>query len=752
MKAFPCSEVGRLAGLLTRHRRRVTHQVLALVVAGIALTLPTAAQSPPVSAVPGAVKTGDPAPSVAFFYGANPPLDELKAFEVVVVEPDHLPDPRPHRREARDGASELYAYVSFGEVLPSRAWYKQIPPGVLKGENREWGSSVVDHSAPGWREFFVEKVMAPLWERGYRGFFFDTMDSYHLIARTDAARAVQEAAMVETFGALRARFPGLKLFLNRGFEILPRVRDMVSIIGAESLYRGWDQGKRVYREVPAADRDWLLGQLNTARNVHGLTVVGIDYVPPAERALARDTARRIRALGFVPWVANPELDALGVGSREVVPRRVLVLTDRPEDGGDLHYSGAQRLLGMPLNYLGYAYELIDPRSQALPEGVLAGRYAGIVTWLSPGRGLPEARVAAFLKRHMADGVRVAVFNQFPFALEPKGLRELGIEPVATVPAGRLAVARRDAMLGFETEVLPRRDLPLLRVGSAAQSLLRLTDTAGNAYDPVAVTPWGGYALAPYAWSPVLDLERWVVDPVRFLRAALATPDLPVPDVTTESGRRMLMVHVDGDGWASRAEMAGIAYASEIMEKEVLARYRVPTTVSVIQGETAADGLYSAQASALEAIARRIFRLPHVEPASHSYSHPFNWAVAEAGTGTPTGAAYHLKIAGYRFDLRREIAGSIDYIGKSLAPPEKPPRVFLWTGNCVPTPAALRTAAAAGLLNMNGGDTTITRSHPTWTRIAPQGIRKEGLYQVFAPNQNENVYTNDWTGPFYGYER
>ncbi|MBL8376827.1 MAG: hypothetical protein JNM79_03080, partial [Burkholderiales bacterium] len=47
---------------------------------------------------------------------------------------------------------------------------------------------------------------------------------------------------------------------------------------------------------------------------------------------------------------------------------------------------------------------------------------------------------------------------------------------------------------------------------------------------------------------------------------------------------------------------------------------------------------------------------------------------------------------------------------------------------------------------------ITRSHPTWTRIAPQGIRKEGLYQVFAPNQNENVYTNDWTGPFYGYER
>jgi hypothetical protein len=27
-----------------------------------------------------------------------------------------------------------------------------------------------------------------------------------------------------------------------------------------------------------------------------------------------------------------------------------------------------------------------------------------------------------------------------------------------------------------------------------------------------------------------------------------------------------------------------------------------------------------------------------------------------------------------------------------------------------------------------------------------------VYQVFAPIENENVYTNDWRGPFYGYDR
>jgi hypothetical protein len=54
--------------------------------------------------------------------------------------------------------------------------------------------------------------------------------------------------------------------------------------------------------------------------------------------------------------------------------------------------------------------------------------------------------------------------------------------------------------------------------------------------------------------------------------------------------------------------------------------------------------------------------------------------------------------------------------------------------------------------MNGGDTMITESRNTWTVIAAQGVRKEGWYQVFAPNQDENVYTNNWTGPFYGFER
>jgi len=56
------------------------------------------------------------------------------------------------------------------------------------------------------------------------------------------------------------------------------------------------------------------------------------------------------------------------------------------------------------------------------------------------------------------------------------------------------------------------------------------------------------------------------------------------------------------------------------------------------------------------------------------------------------------------------------------------------------------------MNLNGGDTLITKSYPSWTAIAPIGVMKGGYFQVFGPNQNEELYTNLWQGPFYGFRR
>lgn len=110
----------------------------------------------------------------------------------------------------------------------------------------------------------------------------------------------------------------------------------------------------------------------------------------------------------------------------------------------------------------------------------------------------------------------------------------------------------------------------------------------------------------------------------------------------------------------------------------------------------------------------------------------------------------MTIPGYHATPEREITGSVDYINRALAPTQKPVSVFLWTGDARPGQQSLAMVRELGLVNVNGGDT-----HPlpydsgvagVWPDARPIGDE----LQVYAPVMNENVFTNLWTGPFYGF--
>jgi polysaccharide biosynthesis protein PelA len=686
------------------------------------------------------------APAVAFFYGASPPIDELAAFDAVVLEPGYSPAGPPRR-----AGTEWFAYVSVGEVHRTREWFGALPAAWKIGTNPAFDSVIIDQAQPGWPEFFASRVVQPLWQQGWRAFFLDTLDSYHLVAKTPEARARQEAGMVAVVRVLRERFPGVKLFFNRGFEILPQVHAEAYAVAAESLYRGYDHATKRYHDVRTADREWLAAQLRRVRDEYQLPAIAIDYVAPTDRTLARATAQRIAADGFVPWVANPALDTLGVGAIEVMPRRVLILYENYA-ADQLITHTAHVLAATPLNWLGYVPEYRNV-NEALPEGQIVGRYAGIVCWFTEESPAAE-RAWPWLRGQIEAGMRVALFGAFGFKLDRGRASFLGLELNAWPGApSSLEVTVRDPIVGFETAPLADRlafqALAVLR-GTA---LLTVSSGQGRSMDPVALTEWGGYALNPYhvLTLPGALAKRWVIDPFAFLTRALALPALPVPDPTTDSGRRLLLVHIDGDGFPSAAERPGAPVAGQVMLDEVLARYPLPHTVSVIEGEVGKRGLYPERAAALESIARGIFALPHVEIASHSLSHPFRWQHRAPAAGQRD-YSYTLDLPAYSYDVREEVRGSSSYIDKVLAPEGKRTRVFLWTGDCNPDEGALEHAEQAGLLNMNGGSTLITRADPTLTSVAPLGIPRGRYFQVYAPNQNENVYTSLWQGRYYGYAR
>lgn len=724
----------------------------------------------PAFAQSGARVESAAAPNIAIYYGKNVPFDELAAFDIVVVEPGNvrLPARREGEVRGRDArpnfvgrSTELFAYVSVGEVHPTRDYATALPREWQLGENTAWGSIVVDQSKPEWAEFFASRVIAPLWAQGYRGFFLDTLDSFNIVAKTDATREAQIAGLSHVIETIRARFPGAKLIFNRGFEILPRVNKHAYAVAAESLFRGWDASKKTYREVPAADREWLLGQLNRVKNDYKLPVIAIDYVAPSDRALARDTAKKIDALGFTPWVSNPDLDAIGVGRIEVMPRDVLVLYDPSPGGISLRTEEAHRLIDMPLNWLGYGVEHLATNAD-MPAHPLAGRYAGVVAWLRSDNTSPRAR--EFIASAIAQGVKVAVFGGFGAPVGEGLARLYGLKSSNTAASPqRLSAEVLSPLAGFEVKPVPDRSSFYALEASGGTPLVRVKSERGEVMEPAAIMPWGGYAVYPFAIYSLPGDQgvRWVVNPIGFLREALALPLMPVPDLTTENGRRLMLVHVDGDGFPSRAEVSGAPFAGEVMLREFVERYRVPSTISVIEAELAPDGLYPKDSPALEAIAKRIFAMANVEIASHSYSHPFKWGKAEAKSGKApdgkgpedrTAESYNLSIPGYTFDIKREVNGSLGYIDRRLAPPGKSARVFLWTGDCDPGEDSVERTYEAGVFNMNGGETLITRASPSLSLVAPIGLRRGEWFQVYAPNQNENVYTNLWTGPFYGFER
>ncbi|MEJ0003941.1 MAG: sugar ABC transporter [Pararobbsia sp.] len=496
-----------------------------------------------------------------------------------------------------------------------------------------------------------------------------------------------------------------------------------------------------------------------------MPVVAIDFCPAIDRACARADAKAVREdgenIGLVPYVTDPTFDTVGIGRIEVMPRKIL-LVQNPEIGDRLDESAGVRDVAMPLNYLGYTIEFAD-LNHPLPEHVTPDRYAGIVVWFerTPAN---SAQWERWVLGRIADNVRTVFFNDFGFTMDAEAAEPLGLKVLGGRPRGPVSVLAKDPMIGFEVMPVPdARDADGLQVGEGGTPLLRL-GSGDFVYDPVALTSWGGYARSPYTIASLntISQERWAIQPLDFLSRALGLQPMPMPDTTTENGRRLFMVHVDGDGFASRCEFPGPDFSGQALYEQLFSKYRVPTTLSVIEGEVGPAGLYPKLSPRLEQIARQMFALPNVEIGTHTYSHPFTWEDVDEGTGARIkhdvdegggDAAFSLRIPGYTFNLDREIGGSIHYIDSRLAPPGKRVKVLQWSGNCEPPAVAVRRTYEAGVLNVNGGWTVITKSANSWTNIAPVGVDKgPGAFQVYAPNQDENVYTDDWQGPFYGFSR
>jgi polysaccharide biosynthesis protein PelA len=677
--------------------------------------------------------------SAIVYYGNNISYPLVGIHDYIIVQPEHV---NSYTHGFSLYKKNIYAYVSIGELDQNTALHQEIDRSWIVAKNKAWKSDVLDINNKEYQEFIFQKQIDPLIKKGFENFFFDTLDSYHLYAKNDAEKKQCEQSLISFIKAFHLRYPDAKLVVNRGFEIIDEIHDSINAVLFESYYKGLQGENLEYKDVNESSREWLDQNLEKVRS-YNLDIIAVDYLQQPDHSLP--LVKKLQTKGFIPYVANKDLDTYGKSSKNAVKREILTLID--ESKLDRSLQSAHRNGATVFEYLGYIQKFYNIHSN-LPKPSSLKQYAGIVIWTENYVNNPK-KFTKWLLELKKENIKFVFVGNFGFEPKNDELKPFGLK-FENNTALKSAIIHRDKMLHFEIE--PSLSFtPLLIHLLEGQELLTYKFENTKTSTPAAITPWGGYIVDEAYLTDIDQEEIWPIDPFTFFQKALNLQKLPVGDPTTENGKRLLFTHVDGDGIMNRVEGDFGEFSGDVILNKILKKYKIPHSISVIGAEIDPNGLFPKLSPKLIKITKKMFALKNVEPASHTFTHPFFWGKIVNGNLDPQ---YRLKVPNYNFSLERELQTTLDNINKKYIPQNKLPKAntIFWSGDCIPRENALEFVYKHNILAINGGDTTITKTQPWLSRVAPFGLERGGYYQIYTGAQNENVFTNNWLGPFWGFKR
>ena len=680
----------------------------------------------------------------AFIYSKNIDDPFINFYDKVVVEADAIDDIYALRYPEK-----MVAYLSIGEIEPWRKTPTPYNKSWVITENKTWDSLIANLSKSAYQDFILKRV-ARLYKRGYRNFFLDTMDAYHITRKDKKLFKKQQKALVSFIHKLHKKYPNSKLIINRGFEILDQIHNDINAVVAESLFSRYNNNTKKYTPVPKADREWLLANFKKAQK-YGLDAISIDY-SDGNVGKRVDIAKKIKKLGIIPYITDGLLQHQGDCEIERIRREILVLFNKSvfKDKNEV-YSDVHLIISMIIEHFGYIPILYDISTKDLPKRV-GDRYHAVVVW-SEGQTKNNEKLYNWTIDTKSKGVKIVFFRNFVFNPTDERIKKLGLK----YNKNNNTLLEKSHILYYPPykpyEIKASIDYKERVIEPInAKKVLSAIYPNNQISTPIAITSWGGYALGNSFLLSIGNESYWTIDPFIFLKDALRLDSIPVPDPTTEAGRRILFAHVDGDGFVERVRTNYNKLSPQMLISQIYKKYHIPQTVSIIQGEVDSIGLFPKLSPTMEKIAKELYSIPWIEPASHSFSHPFFWgkAIEPKNSAPKVGKNYHLPIPKYHFSLKQETIGSVKF-AQSFAPKYKrKDKVLFWSGDCLPPKKVLSYIEKHGIVAMNGGDTTIDKAYPWLIHIAPFGLQRDEYWQIYTAQQNENIFTNEWTGPFWGF--
>jgi hypothetical protein len=231
--------------------------------------------------------------------------------------------------EGHARGKEFYAYISVGEIAGNASYLREVQALniSLPIRNSQWNTYYVDVADPRWAEYVIKVLALGVVERGFDGFFLDTVDAVETLMDSDRKRAnAYRLGMVNLIKGLKAAYPTKKIITNRGFVVFQDVKDEIKGVLVEELFQLDDYSTRSSDEVGQ-----LLERIGPIRAA-GLPVYILDYVPATDLDSAHRTAAKISSLGFYPAIMTQALDGIVLAP---VPRpdSVTVQDNPPETPG-----------------------------------------------------------------------------------------------------------------------------------------------------------------------------------------------------------------------------------------------------------------------------------------------------------------------------------------------------------------------------------------------------------------------------------
>lgn len=241
----------------------------------------------------------------ALYYANTLPAESFQPFDLIVFDRES----HPPLDSLKTQHKTLLGYLSLGEAETFRETYFQYLKDhqLLVEMGPEWkGNPIIDSRKPEWIPYVLDVIIPAILKQGFDGVMIDTADStIYLENNNPQTYGGLKQSFVGTVKAIRARYPKIKIMLNRGFDLLPDLGGDIDMLLAESTFSSWNEAQRECILLTTEQRQHYLTILEGAqRGSHRLKIYTLDYWPADDAARIKDIYERQREKGFIPYVTT----------------------------------------------------------------------------------------------------------------------------------------------------------------------------------------------------------------------------------------------------------------------------------------------------------------------------------------------------------------------------------------------------------------------------------------------------------------